>query len=226
MKTVVLSLGGSLVIPDQNIDVNYLKKFRKFILALIRKKWRIVIVVGGGRINSKYNQAAKTVTKIKPVDLDWIGIKACRLNSELIRAIFAQYAFDKVVINPNTRIKTKKPVIIGTGWVPGCSSDKDAVLLAKNLGAKKVINLTDVDYVYDKDPDRYQGAKPIKKISWPAYKKMFGDKWTPRMSAPFDPMATKLAWRLGLEVVILNGRKLKNLQNYLNNKNFKGTVIN
>jgi uridylate kinase len=45
------------------------------------------------------------------------------------------------------------------------------------------------------------------------------------MSAPFDPIASKLSQKFKFKVIILNGRKLKNLENYLTNKNFKGTII-
>ena len=225
MKTIVLSLGGSLIIPSDNIDINYLKKFRKFILSLVKKKYRVIIVAGGGRVNSKYNKAAQQLARISDEDLHWIGIKATQLNAELLRSIFSQWAFPKVVVNPTTRIKTNKPIIIGAGWLPGCSTDKDAVLLAINFKAKEVINLTDVDYVYDKDPDKHKDAKPIKQISWPEYKKMFGEVVKPRMSSPFDPVATKLACHQGIKVVILNGRKLKNLNNHLSNNKYLGTVI-
>jgi len=224
-KTIVISLGGSLVFPGDNIDISYLKKLRQLILSLVRKKYRMIIVVGGGRINSKYNKAAKKVTKIKPVDLDWLGIKAANTNSELIRAILADYAYTRVVLNPHTRLKTRKSIIVGSAWQPGCSTDLRAVQFALNIKADRVINLTDVDYVYNQDPNRYKNAKPLKQISWPKYKKMFGTKWTPRLSAPFDPIATKLACSRGVEVVILNGRKFGNITKYLNKQSFKGTLI-
>ena len=224
-KTIVISLGGSLVFPGDNIDIDYLKKFRQLILSLIRKKYRMVIVVGGGRINSKYNQAAKKVANIKPVDLDWLGIKAANTNSELIRVILSDYAYPEVVKNPFRKIKTNKQIIIGTAFKPGSSTDLRAVQFALNLNADRVINLTDVDYVYDKDPNKFKNARPLKQISWLQYKKMFGTKWIPRLSAPFDPIATKLACRQGIEVVILNGRKLANIKKHLNNQPYKGTVI-
>ncbi|MBU1149200.1 UMP kinase [Patescibacteria group bacterium] len=224
-KTLIISLGGSLVFPGEDIDIQYLKKFRQFVISLIRKKYRLVIIVGGGRINNKYNQAAKKVAKVKPVDLDWLGIKVANTNSELVRVVLADYVYPEVIRDPFTKIKTTKPVIIGTAFKPGSSTDLRAVQFALNLKAKTVINLTDVDFVYDKDPGKYQNAKPITQIAWSRYKKMFGSKWTPRLSAPFDPIATKLAWQKGIEVVILNGKKLQNIERYLENKEYKGTII-
>jgi len=85
--------------------------------------------------------------------------------------------------------------------------------------------LTNVDYVYDKDPKKFKSAKPFKEISWKDYLKLIEQKWIPGMSGPFDPIASKLAQKFKFKVIILNGRKLKNLENYLTNKNFQGTII-
>ena len=225
MKTFVISLGGSIIIPDA-INVAFLKKFRRLILEFVKKGYRFILVAGGGRVNREYNKAAQQITKIKPVDLDWLGIAATRLNAELIRVIFSDHAFERVVYNPTKKVKTNKNIIVGSGWRPGCSSDKDTVLLAQNFKAKEVINLFDKDYVYDKDPDKFKDARPLKNIAWVQYLKIIGRRWQPRLSTPFDPEASKLAWKSGIKVIILKGMNLKNLADYLAGKKFKGTVIN
>lgn len=228
-KWLIFSLGGSIIVPSRKdkIDIKFLKKFRRFILNLLRKKYKIVIIAGGGGLSRKYNQAARKTAKIDNKDLDWLGIAATKLNAELLRVIFSQYAYPKVIDNPTyklTNLSTYK-LIIASGWKPGCSTDKDAVLWAKNLDAKMILNLTNIDFVYDKNPNKYPNAKPIKKITWPDYRKIVGDKWSPRLSTPFDPIASKLAQKYKLKVVILNGQKINNLKNYLSNKKFTGTII-
>ncbi|MDA2922325.1 UMP kinase [Patescibacteria group bacterium AH-259-L07] len=224
-KTFIFSLGGSLVIPSERIDVLFLKKFRNFILSFLKKGHKAVIVVGGGSINKKYNTAVQKITKVANDDLDWLGIAATKLNAELLRVIFSQYVYEIVLDNPHTNIKTNKKLIIASGWKPGCSSDLDAVLWAKRFKAHEVINLTDIDYVYDKDPDVYKSAKPIKNISWDEFISIVGKKWSPRGSWPFDPIASQLAQKLNIKVVIVNGKNLDNLKNYLRGKPFKGTII-
>ena len=57
------------------------------------------------------------------------------------------------------------------------------------------------------------------------YRNMVGDKWDPGMNVPFDPIASKVANESNMEVAIMNGKKLDNLENYLNGKEFRGTVI-
>lgn len=234
-KTFVFSLGGSLVIPREKISVLFLRIFRSFIVTLLKRGHKIVIVVGGGSINKKYNTASQKIVKVKNIDLDWLGIAATKLNAELLRVVFSKYAYPKVLDNPQLRRpdllrrsglgERGTQLIIASGWKPGCSSDLDAVLWAKRFKADTVINLTDIDYVYDKDPDVYKSARPIKNISWDKFIQIVGKKWSPRGNWPFDPIASQLAKKLKIRVVIVNGRKLQNLKNYIQGKKFKRTVI-
>jgi uridylate kinase len=224
-ETVVISLGGSLIVP-QEINVAFLKKFRQLILNFIKKGNKVIIVCGGGKICRKYNSAAEKVFKgVLDVDLDWLGIAATKLNAELLRVIFSKMAYEKVLVNPSKKVKTNKKILIGSGYRPGSSSDKDAVLLAKAYGASVVINLTNVDYVYDKNPKKFKNAKPLKKITWPEFRKIVGTKWDPGSNVPFGPPAARLAQKIGLKVVIINGVKLKNLSSMLSGKKYIGSII-
>jgi len=219
---IVISLGGSLIFPD-SLNLNYIKKFRKIILKHSKNFSKMGIIVGGGKLAREYQNAAKPF-KLSDYDLDMLGIMATRINAELIRTIFANKAYKEVIYNPSKKIKTKKKIIVGAGYKPGFSTDHDAVLLARNLNCKKVINLTNVDYVYDKDPRKYK-ANPIKEIEWKQFRKIFGNKWKPGLNSPFDPLAAKAAQKYNIEVLVANGKKLNNLENILRNKGFKGTTI-
>ena len=224
-KKLILSLGGSLIIPQDKIAINFLKKFRVLILKFLKNGYQIVIVTGGGGINRHYNQQAQKINLIKNQDLDWLGIACSKLNAEFLRLIFSPFAYEKVVANPETKLKGQPKLIIGSGWQPGCSTDKQAVMWAQKLKADLVVNLTDIDYVYDQDPDKYKNAQPIKKIRWPDFLKIIGEKWSPRTSTPFGPPASKLAQQLGIKVAVINGKNIKNLENCLKGQNFKGTLI-
>jgi uridylate kinase len=219
----VLSLGGSLVCPDE-IDVLFLKKFRDFILKWIKKGKKFVIFVGGGKTARRYQNAAKKFG-VKNKELDWIGIFATILNAQFVKSIFENFAFEKVLIDPREKIKTKKKIIIFGGWKPGRSTDYDSVLAAKNFGAKRVINLSDVDFIYDKNPKKFKDAKPLEKISFDELFKIIGRKWTPGINIPFDPEAAKLAQKEKIKVTFLNGRNFKNLEKVFLGKKFKGTII-
>ena len=165
-KTLVMSLGGSLIAPDK-IDTTFLKKFRQVILNYVKRGNRVILITGGGNTCRNYQKAATQVyLKATNEDLDWIGISSTKLNAELVRSIFGDLAYEKVLGNPARKVKTSKKVVIGAGYAPGSSSDKDAVILAKTYGAKTVINLSNITYVYDKDPSKFSDAKPQKEMRW------------------------------------------------------------
>jgi uridylate kinase len=220
----VISLGGSLVVPDE-IDLKFLKKFKNLIEKFIKRNKKFIIIVGGGKTARNYQKAAKKIVKVDNEDLDWLGIHSTRLNAHLLRTIFKEDAYFRVIKNPKEKVRFKEKILIAAGWKPGFSTDYDAVLLAKTYGSKTILNLTDVDYVYDKDPHKFKDAKFFENLTWNEYLKLIDSKWNPGMSAPFDPVASKLAKKFKFEVVILNGRRLKNLENFLSGKKFIGTII-
>jgi len=225
-KTLIISLGGSIIIPKPDVvNIPFLKKFRRIILDFAKKGNRAVIITGGGKINKFYNQSAQKIAKVSHKDLDWMGITFTKVNAELVRGIFGSHAYPEVITNPTKKVKTDKKIIIGCGWKPGCSSDRIAVLIAKKLKADTILNLTNIDYVYTADPRKDKTAKPIKNLTWNEYKKLISDKWIPRMSTPFDPVASRLAQKLGLKVAIMKGTNLPNFKNFLSSRKFKGTLI-
>lgn len=219
-NTIVISLGGSLVAPDK-IDLGFLGRFRELILS---SNNRFIIYVGGGKTARIYQQAL-TMFNASAIDRDWIGISASRMNAQVVKGIFGKRAHSEIITDPSKKITIKKDIIVGGGWKPGHSTDYEAVLLAKNNGAKTVINLSNIDYVYDKDPNKFSDAKPFKELVWKDFRRIVGGEWIPGLSSPFDPMASKIAEKLKIEVVVINGRNLERLENFLNNKPFIGTII-
>ncbi len=225
LPPIVLSVGGSIVVPSTGIDVAFLETFRMLIRQEITKGHRFIIVVGGGHTAREYQKAANVVVKLAAEDVDWLGIHATRLNGHLLRALFRTEAVHRVVKDPTVPLRWHDSVLIAAGWKPGWSTDYIAVRLAKKYGASRIINLTNIDAVYDKDPSKYEDAEPIARITWQAFRKIVGSKWEPGANAPFDPVASKLADRWGMEVVIAKGTDLKNLRAILDRKKFQGTVI-
>jgi uridylate kinase len=224
----VLSLGGSLVYPTGGIDIHFLKAFNEFIRDQISsKKRRFFIVVGGGAITRHYQEATRSVRGniIEDEDLDWLGIHATRLNAQMVRTIFRDIADPRVIKHYEIILKIDKPLAIAAGWKPGWSTDYDAVTLCQDYGVRSMVNMTNVDQVYNKDPNKFPDAKPLINISWKDYREMAGDKWTPGMNLPFDPIASKLAMEMGVTVRILNGKNLENLAKALDDQEFLGTTI-
>lgn len=223
-ETIIISLGGSLIVPDE-IDVEFLKDFKQLILEQIEKGKKFVIITGGGKTCRKYQNAVKEISDVSNEELDWIGIASLKLNAELVRVIFGENAHGRVVDNLSEKLSFEKPIIIGAAYKPGNSTDWDAVLAAQNVGAKKIINLSNTDYVYDSDPKKNPNAKKIEELSWADYRKLIPKEWNPGLNTPFDPVASEMAEKEKIEVIIMNGKPIKNFAKCLNGEKFLGTVI-
>lgn len=220
----IISLGGSLINPGE-IDTKFLKKFRSLIIAEVKKGNRFILITGGGGPARQYQNALNEVSKPSSAELDWMGIHATWLNGKFMQLIFGKKAHLKVISDPNKKANFKEKVLVAGGWMPGRSTDDDAVRLAKIYGANTVINLSNTDYVYTKDPKKFKDAKKIKNISWKEFRDIVGNKWDPGKNLPFDPTAAKLAQKLGLKVICANGKNLKNLKNIFEGKDYIGTAI-
>ena len=207
-ETVIISLGGSLIVPD-NIDIDFLKDFKKLILSHVVKGKKFLIITGGGKVCRRYQEAAKNLSNPTDAELDMLGIKALNLNAELVRVLFRE----------------SKNIEIYGAEKPGNSTDFIAISLAKKNNAKVVINLSNTNYVYDSDPKINPNAKKIEKISWAEYRKLIPTEWNPGLNSPFDPIASKMAEEEGMEVIIMNGKPIDNLAKCLNGEEFLGTVI-
>ncbi|MEZ4200605.1 MAG: UMP kinase [Candidatus Paceibacterota bacterium] len=213
METIVMSVGGSLIVPDQ-IDTSFLINLKAFIEEQIdTNDRRFVIIAGGGRTARRYQDAAFTIAGLDDEDLDWIGIHATRLNGHLLRTIFKASAHPVIVFNPDEVVDVPEDaqLIISAGYRPGGSTDLRAIQIAEKLGAKKVINLSNITHVYTADPKRDPHATPIEDITWADFRELIPKDWDPGLSTPFDPAAAREAEAHGIEVVILNGENLAEL---------------
>lgn len=228
---IVISLGGSLIAPAAGIDWRFLKRFRELIVKEIKNGKKFIIIAGGGNTARTYQTAAAKVTKLTADDQDWIGIHSTRLNAHLIKTIFRAYAHPRINKNPRTKADIREhfahgeSIMVAAGWRPGWSTDYVATILAERLGAKTVINLSNIKYVCDKDPNKFKDAKIIKQSDWPAFRKIVGNKWDPGLNAPFDPVASRHAEELRLRVIIAEGKNIKNLEKIFLGEKFVGTVI-
>ncbi len=222
-KTIVMALGGSIVYPSE-INSRFIRDFKRFVERFVKKGYKFVIVVGGGSICRVYQKAAAEVAPLTDEDKDWLGIHVTRLNAHLIRTIFRDIA-NPVVIDTRGKIKKlNHAVTVGSGWHPGSSTDHVATALASDFKIPEVVIIGKPDHVYDKDPNKFKGAKPLPQLSWKAYRKLIPSEWTPGFHSPVDPLAARFGQKEGIDAIIVNG-DLKNLQALLEGKEFRGTVI-
>lgn len=225
-ETIVMSVGGSLIVPDA-IDTHFLSNLKALIETETANGRRFIIIAGGGRTARRYQDAAAAVTKLESDDLDWMGIHATRLNGHLLRTIFRDIAHAEMITNPDDiqDVPGTPKVIIAAGYRPGASTDLRAVQIAHLVGATKVINLSNIDYVYTDDPRTNPEAEKIERTTWADFRKIIPDAWDPGLSSPFDPVAAREAEQRGIEVAIINGNHETALSDYLHDRTFVGTLI-
>ncbi|OGE79198.1 MAG: hypothetical protein A2751_04360 [Candidatus Doudnabacteria bacterium RIFCSPHIGHO2_01_FULL_46_14] len=221
----VISIGGSLIVPDK-LNTRFIKEFKRVILKAAAGGDKFLIIPGGGQTCRSYQDAARSISNPTNEDLDWIGIKTNHLHSYFLRAVFGKDASPEVIGLDGRVGQLKKAISICVGGLePGGTSDSTAVKFAEKFRARTIVNLTNVAGVYDKDPRKFRNARLIREMSWADLRKQFGSVKTPGRHMPFDSLTASTAARLRLKVVTMDGRNLKNFQNFLAGKSFKGTVI-
>nr|QQK87188.1 uridylate kinase [Treponema denticola]QQK87189.1 uridylate kinase [Treponema denticola] len=227
----VLSVGGSIVAPDK-LDFDFLDKFSKTIRnwLLQDSSRKIIMVIGGGAPARDYQNAYRKVCDLRKApakndEADWIGIMATRLNAQLVKAVFEDLCPNPVVYDPTTVDMFGGQILVAAGWKPGFSTDNDAVVLAERFSGNLVVNLSNIAKVYTDDPKKNPEARPIDSISWEDFIKIVGTEWVPGKNTPFDPIASQRAQKAGIKVICAAGKDIENLENILNGKDFKGTVI-
>ena len=222
-KVIVLSLGGSLILPDK-VNQKYLKTFKKIIQAK-SKKYKFVIVCGGGSLARRYI----TSLQDKPQKIQsTAGIAATRANAKFVSCFFNQDPTLKVPIKIKTIKKyiKKQDIILcgGLEYKPKQTSDGTAAEIAKYFKSP-LINLTNISGLHTKNPKTHKDAKFIPKISWKEFNKMANKiKYQPGQHFVLDQSAAKKIMESKIKTYIL-GTNLNNLYNLLKNKKFKGTEI-
>jgi uridylate kinase len=226
-ETIVMSVGGSLIVPN-HIDTAFLQNLKDLLIRQTTTAGRrFIIIAGGGKTARQYQDAASAVGPMSSEDLDWLGLHATRLNGHLLRTIFRDIAYPVMITNPDEVLDVPDhyQIVIAAGYRPGCSTDLRAIQIAERLKATKVINLSNTDYVYTDNPHTNPDAVKIEDITWADFRRLIPDEWAPGLSAPFDPVAAKVAETDNIEVAQINGLALDHLEDYLSGRPFIGTRI-
>ena len=214
---LVFSVGGS-IINQNKINLEFLREFKDFCFDIINNKEKIAIITGGGSVAREYQKAAREFNIDNNI-LDKLGIKATKINAELLLSILGDLAYNTVLETPNDDIDENKQILIFSGWKPGWSTDYVSVCVSERFNAKRIFNLTNISKVYNKEKQN------VDKLTWNEYLEIIENDWKPGMNTPFDPVASKKARDLGISVFVLKGTDLYNLKQAIKGQKFNGTII-
>ncbi len=228
-KRTIIRLGGSLISTEPGkLNEEYLAGFRD---ALVRRHHQtgesFVIICGGGRLSRSYQDATKRLrADIHQKDMDWVGIFTCNLNAQAVRVIFSpKETYPSVITRLADISSVSAPFVIVGVEEPGHSSNYDAVEIANILRAATIVNLSNIEFIYDNDPRVYPDAKKYEEVTWSEYLGFIPEEWHPGLSTPFDPVSSRRAADLGLEVLFMKGDDLDNFARYLDTGEFTGSII-
>ncbi|MEK6908068.1 MAG: UMP kinase [Thermoproteota archaeon] len=160
-KRIVIKLSGRIFSMD---NAKMLKDYASF-LVKISKICQPIIIAGGGNIARHYIAHARS-SGADESTLDELGIEISRLNAKLL--IYALK--NKAYSHPPTTLQEVRHavddglIVVTGGLHPGQSTNGTAALIAEKINAEQFLNATDVDGVYDRDPNKFKNAKKFKRI--------------------------------------------------------------
>ncbi len=225
MEPVVLSLGGSVLVRDEN-DTSYLRKLAKILIG-VSATHKLYVVVGGGKIARYYINEGRALGADESF-LDEMGIEVTRLNARLLIVALGDHACHKPPKDYDEALHagaTHSIVVMG-GVSPGITTDAVSALLAERVKAKRLVNATNVDGAYTADPAKDPEATRIAKLTHKELIDLVSS--TAPGAGPnvvFDPVGARIIERSKISLAIVAGRDLPNLFEALQGNKFKGTAV-
>lgn len=162
-KRVAIKLSGSIFSEETNQDT--IKKYAEM-LTDISIDVQPIVIAGGGKIARHYINLARCLGSDE-ASLDIMGIEVSRLNAKLLIAALGEQAYSQVPKNleeVTIAAESGKIVIVG-GLHPGQSTNATSALIAEKVRAIRFLNATDVDGIYDLDPNISRNAKLLNEIT-------------------------------------------------------------
>ncbi len=223
MERVVVKIGGSLIKLDSK-TADYLHELSSILSSL--NNYSFAVVVGGGEIAGKYASFADSVG-LSEYDKDILGIMVTRLNAKLLIGMIRSAWPDPVEsIDKAREIVEMGFVPVMGGTIPGHTTNAVSALLAESINAR-LVDLTNVDGIYDSDPRENKDAKKFKRMSYADLVELASkyDSREPRAHFVFDLLASKIIARSGIELHVVDGMDLDSVKNAITGKPHNGTVV-
>lgn len=215
-SSIVLKIGGS-VIYDNSLNVNQdlLDKLKDWYFRKKDDYQNIVIVVGGGSLSRDLQE--KISRHIGGQEyLHSIGMSVTHTNANLLRA----YIGDPEIVVPQRLgeayellMDSGKSIMVCGGLKVGWSTDMDAAVFADILNESRITKVSNIDYIYDKDPSIVEDATPMKDMTWNEYFKLFNiqedSTHTPNGNIPIDVECARFCKKKEISFWISGGSRIK-----------------
>lgn len=222
MQSIVISIGGSVILSKE-ADIVFLEKLAN-LLKKLSKQYKIFIIVGGGKIARTYIKLGRDL-KFSEEILDEIGIDITRVNAKLLTHIIKD-SNKKIPRTTDEAKNVDEPIVVMGGTTPGHSTDMVGAELAEKIKAVRYVIATNVNGIFDKDPNKYNDAKQLKEVKIDRLIQKYGSSWDAAgKNIVIDGPALKIIKRAGLITYVVNGKRLDQLEKALIGQSFDGTKI-
>lgn len=210
---IAISLGGSLLTgknTDPNITINpkTYQKYAETIRTLHNQDHTQMIVCGGGKPARYFINQAKQLDATPDIQ-DNLGIKSTHINALLFMAALGPIADQSRIYQRGSDLRHAPPnkVLVGGGYKPGSSTDYRAVIFAKYMQADLIINATDIDGVYTKNPKKHADAEKLPTLTCTTLEEIIkqNTRQAPGEYGLFDLKAVRLAKKLDIPIIIIDG---------------------
>jgi uridylate kinase len=223
----VLKIGGSLLYDDDGqVRIDRLREYADSIKSLVKAGHSLVVVVGGGKPARIFISAARELGA-NEAQCDWLGIKLARNNAELLCAALGDHAYPKIIDDYDeleVAINLGKVILLG-GMVPGQSTNAVAAASAELIHADMLFNATNVDGVYDRNPED-EGAKKMDSVDVVQLREILSTEGTKAGQYNlFDPVAIGIVERSRIPTVIFNGNNPENLKKAFNKEKIGTRIV-
>ena len=219
---ITLSLGGSVINPG-NINSKFLEDFSIAIRELVHK-YKFMIVCGGGKVAREYIKGLPN--GLTEGERDYMGIAATWLNAQLLTYYFkgrCSPVLPSTVKKLTEHLQTYDIGISG-GFLTAIKTDEDAAILADLYGSPILVNVTNVDGIYDKDPKQYSDAKKYSELTYNQFYEIVSPlSLNAGSNAPFTLIAAKICERTNIRIIVLE-KNVDKIKQAINGK-IVGTVI-
>ena len=220
----VVSVGGSILVRNKP-DKDAIAAVASCLNDLIRMGYKLVLVVGGGKVARDYVNTAKDLGA-NNFELDELGIRITRANAFLLLSSIDN-AYPEILTDiklaDDVLAKGKTPIF--GGLMPGFTTDAVGALLAEFLNAT-FINLSNVDGIYTADPAAHPSARLYHEMSYDKLLEILvSNAMKPGQNLILDLPAAIILKRSKIPAFFLSGDNLDNVKSAVQGDAFHGTVV-
>lgn len=214
-RDIVLKIGGSILYKDnQDINFDLMGKIKSWYVGNREQYTKLVMITGGGAMSRNLQERMQGNIANEQA-LHNIAMSVTQTSAELLVGFLGDHNIHipkKIGDAYEYLLKEGPRTIVSGGLKSGWSTDMDAAVFADILFEKRIYKVSNIEYIYDKDPRKNQNARAIKDMTWEDYFELFSitddDTHEANSNIPIDKECAKFCRNKGISFFICGGKNL------------------